>query len=366
MDQQLIMRVVVHFDWVYEATGILYKLLFDKYPHVQSLFPGDLVVQRTRLARALLFLVENITQPDVFAPVLRELGEEHRKLGIRPVHFEGFGDSLIQAMSICAADRWSEEIEDAWRRVYWRGAVHIIEGIESTTGELPFWNATVVGHELRSADTAALLIRPDHPYPFLAGQHATIESPRLPHAWRRYSMASPPRQDGLLEFRVRAVGRQGVSAALVHSTAVGDELRLGPARGELVLAEGSTRDVLLIAGGTGLAAARALFAVLARRAGDQRRVRLLVGVGGDEAARDLADLEAIRRGGAQPQRLSITPVGGVGESDAWFVREAAARDGRGWVDREVYVSGSARMTHETLRILQELGVPVEQVHRDRY
>ena len=69
--------------------------------------------------------------------------------------------------------------------------------------------------------------------------------------WRYLSPANAPRTDNTIEFHVRAVDGGWVSPALVHATAKGDVLRLGPAVGNgLTLDESSDGDLLLLAGGT--------------------------------------------------------------------------------------------------------------------
>ena len=71
-------------------------------------------------------------------------------------------------------------------------------------------------------------------------------------------MACAPRQDNVLEFHVRLTGMGGVSEALVERTVVGDTLRLGPPDGSMALEAEMSSDLLLVAGGTGLAPLQAL------------------------------------------------------------------------------------------------------------
>src|SRR5689334_8105143 len=95
----------------------------------------------------------------------------------------------------------------------------------------PWWYAEVVAHDLRTPDVAVLTLRPDQPYPFLAGQYTSVETPWWPRIWRHYSFASTPRSDGLLTIHVKAVPGGWVSNALVHRARPGDVIRLGPATG---------------------------------------------------------------------------------------------------------------------------------------
>ena len=94
--------------------------------------------------------------------------------------------------------------------------------------------------------------------PFRAGQHVTIESPYVPWRSAAYSMANAPRPDRVLEFHVCATRPDGVSGALVERLKPGDTLRLGAPRGLLTLDPYSRRDLVFVAVGPGVAAAKAL------------------------------------------------------------------------------------------------------------
>jgi ferredoxin-NADP reductase len=109
-----------------------------------------------------------------------------------------------------------------------------------------------------------LLVRPDRPYDYEPGQYASIETPYRPRSWRTYSMATAPSPDGLLEFHVRSISSGWVSGPLVWRAQVGDYLRLGAPMGDMRIDQQSGRDVLCIAGGTGLAPVKAMIDGMAR------------------------------------------------------------------------------------------------------
>jgi NAD(P)H-flavin reductase len=66
-------------------------------------------------------------------------------------------------------------------------------------------------------------------------------------------MANAPRPDGLLEFHIRLVDGGAVSMALTSEQIEGIQLRLGPPVGALTLNGTCGRDLLFVAGSTGLA-----------------------------------------------------------------------------------------------------------------
>jgi NAD(P)H-flavin reductase len=117
-------------------------------------------------------------------------------------------------------------------------------------GDAPRW--------CRTSELALITVRPDQPYPFRAGQYLSLESPHWPRLWRTYSLANAPRPDNLLTFQIRAVPDGWVSNALVRQTVPRDVLRLGPPLGSMRVERGDGRDLVLVAGGTGLAPLQAI------------------------------------------------------------------------------------------------------------
>ncbi|MDI5938720.1 FAD-binding oxidoreductase, partial [Micromonospora sp. DH15] len=134
--------------------------------------------------------------------------------------------------------------------------------------------ARVIDHDRPCPGIAVLTLRPWARLPHRPGQAVPVQTPRHPGRWRWYSPANAPRPDGTVELHVRAVAAGAVSGGLVHDVRPGELLHLGPPRDTgLCLRDG---DLLLVAGGTGLAPLRALVEQVAA-APDGRRVTLVVG-----------------------------------------------------------------------------------------
>jgi len=347
-----------------------YERLFSGRPFLRKLFPMDedaMAAQHDKLLKALLALVDQYARPDQLAPLLRQLGRDHRKFGVRPVHYHAVGEALVAALRDIAGAAWKVEYEQAWTRAYTLAADIMVTAARAAESDPPFWYATVVGHELRRPDIAVLRVRPTQPYSYLPGQFTTVESPHLPRLWRPYSMATAPRLDYQLELHVRAVTDGVVSSALVDKTAVGDTLRLGPPVGTSVLDPDSRRPLLLLAGGTGLAPLKALIDELVQRADrpHHRRVWLFVGARRQSELYDLADLSRLD---AWYPWLSVVPV--VSDEPEFpgergTVPDLIGRYGYGsWHDHDVYVAGPAGMIRTSLERLATLGVPTGNVHWD--
>ncbi|SEF61708.1 NAD(P)H-flavin reductase [Thermomonospora echinospora] len=339
--------------------------LFAEHPGLRALFPPAMDAQREQLLRALTRIVWSLDAPDSLTEYLGALGRDHRKLGFRPEHYAAAGTALIATLRRFAGDGWSPRVEAAWTGAFSAAAATMVDAAEAAAAHAPpWWVGEVVGHERRVHDVAVLTVRPDQPLEFAAGQYVTVQTARWPRVWRRYSVANAPRPDGTLCLHVRAVPAGWVSGALVRHTKVGDTLMLGPALGAMTLDPDSGSDLLLVAGGTGLAPLKALLEQ-ATTAAPGRRVHL---VWGARTARDLYDLDELRSLEAARAGLRVTPV--VAEDPGFdgmrgTVPEALERiDDPPGPDTDVYVCGPTAMVARTVRVLRDLGVPSERVRHD--
>ena len=282
-----------------------YAGLFAEAPAIRGLFPAALDVQRERFFRALRGVARGLADPDVLLPTLEQLGRDHRRFGVRPEHYDVFGRALIAALRYHARDVWVPELEDAWTKAYALVADAMQAGAREAAGREPaWWKGEIVAHDRRADDIAVLVVRPDRPYDYEPGQFASIETPYRPRSWRTYSMATAPSADGLLEFHVRTVGAGWVSGPLVWRAQVGDVLRIGAPAGEMRIDHQSRRDILCVAGGTGLAPIKAMVDGMAQW-NTARRVTLLFGV---RRSSDLYDLDALRQLEGVNSWLTVVPV----------------------------------------------------------
>ncbi|HWF81616.1 MAG TPA: FAD-binding oxidoreductase [Streptosporangiaceae bacterium] len=171
--------------------------------------------------------------------------------------------------------------------------VMITAAEEASAREPAYWTAEVVAHEKRADRIAVLTVEPDQPLPYQAGQYVTVQTERWSRVWRPYSIACRPRDDGLLMFHVKAIPGGWVSSALVDHTRVGDRITLDPAIGRMSLTLAARRDLICVAGGTGLAPLKAIVEQVAfAEAGQRSRRHILLFWGARSEAEfyDLKDL----------------------------------------------------------------------------
>ncbi|MFY9886976.1 MAG: globin domain-containing protein, partial [Streptosporangiaceae bacterium] len=348
-----------------EGVAYFYAWLFLRRPDLRELFPPAMDEQRDRLFRALGRIVESLSTPDEMASYLSQLGRDHRKYGVDPEMYDAVGEALIATLRAFAQSAFTAEAEEAWTQTFAAAAALMIRASEEDAALAPpFWTAEVVSVENRRHDIAVLTLAPDRVLPYEAGQHLTLQTDRWPRVWRPYSIACRPRDDGLISLHVKAVPGGWVSNALVHHTEPGDELTLGPALGTMTLQHAADRDLLCVAGGTGLAPVKAIIEqVIRESASRQRTIYLFYGA---RKRDDLYDMKELWRLTDAYHGLQLTPVtsddpafngmqGNVGRVAARYMPHR---------DCEAYVAGPPDMVRETIRVLARAGTPRERIHYD--
>ena len=143
---------------------------------------------------------------------------------------------------------------------------------------------------------------------------------------------------------------------------VGDTVWIARPEGEMGLPEPG-RDLLMIAGDTGVVPLKALLTQLAAT-GDPRSAVLFWGV---RNLYELYDIDSITEIARACRRATVVPVISEGEAGpyaAGLVTDAVAAYGE-WSGHEVYLAGPPLMLLATSAALQDLGVALEHIHHDR-
>ena len=341
-----------------EAPLYFYSHLFLSHPEVRQMFPVSMAHQRDRLFSALGEVVARVDDLDALVPILQQLGRDHRKFGTLAAHYPAVGASLLATLEHFD-DHWTPELAKDWTEAYTLVADVMVVAAGEAAGQPAWWDADVVAHERRTLDVAVLQVRPQARYDYRAGQSVSLESDLRPRLWRYFSPANAPRPDGLMELHVKARDGGPVSSALVRRVGVGDVLRLGPPLGHLALGPESDRDLLLVAGGIGLAPLKALVDEVARQ-GPARRVDLFAGFRTEDHIYDRADL---RRLAEENPWLTVTYAVSddkMSSLEQGAVGEVAVRHGP-WLSREVYVAGPTPMVEDTVERLLRHGVPRQRI-----
>jgi NAD(P)H-flavin reductase/hemoglobin-like flavoprotein len=353
-DARLIKGSFVHVAANAEAAmEHFYSRLFVRYPEIRSMFPHAMREHMERVFASLTRIVWSIDSPDSLASYLGEMGRGHRKFGVKDRHYESFLAVLLETVRHFNGHYWTDETQAAWDAAFGHVSSTMRAAADQDAAhQPPWWLGEVVQHDQRSQDLAILTIRPDQPLRYTPGQYVAVQVPRWPRVWRNFSIANAPRENGLIDLHVRAVPGGLVSGSLVHNTGLGDTVLLGQACGEMTASADPGRDLLCVAGGTGLAPLKAIIeaVIAAGRPGKRRKITLFFGARTEEGLYDLADLRVLEW--IYPALTVIPVVSDQPEYDGikGMLPEIAARHAS-LDDAEVLISGPDRMVARTVALL---------------
>ncbi|MBO0812088.1 MAG: oxidoreductase [Microlunatus sp.] len=346
-----------------------YSHLFVSHPEVRSMFPVSMATQRDRLVGALGRVVSSVDRVDEVVGYIQQLGRDHRKFAVVTEHYSAVGASLLATLKHFLGERWTAELAADWAQAYQLIATTMVQAAEQSAEDTPdWWTAEVLSVERRSLDIAILTVAPEPRLPYRPGQSVTIEVPQRPRSWRFLSPANAPRPDGSIEFHVQLVDGGQVSTSIVRSLKPGEKVKLGaPVGDRLVRPADPTSELLMVAGGTGLAPLRAVLEEieLDHRAGKPvANVEFYHGARVPWSLYDQQRLEAFGR----YEWFSYTPV--ISDDDSYpgqrgLVGAVAARQAK--LDgRVAMVCGSPRMVKHTVAELTAAGMPPDRIRHETF
>ncbi len=348
-----------------------YSHLFTASPEMRAMFPMDMSQVREHVFTALARLIWTIDAPEDSAAYLAQLGRDHRKYGVKEKHYLSFFTTLMDTVAWFSGPDWTPETAQSWRKaVRYAARMMRMAADDDARNHPPWWVGEITAHEQRGESVAVLTIAPDRPLPYWPGQYLRVQVTRWPRVWRCYSVAGAPRGDNALTLHVRAIPGGMVSTALVRHVVPGDTVLLGPAAGTMTVPD-NDRDLLCVAGGTGLAPVKAIIEDAARRRRD-RKVTLFAGA---RTQRDLYDLPGLARLQADCPALEIVAViadpapltqpAGDCPRLSWYrgLLPDVVRACGLFENSEAFISGPPAMVAQTAALLAA-HVPAAQIHHD--
>ncbi|WP_428424977.1 FAD-binding oxidoreductase [Methylibium sp.] len=211
--------------------------------------------------------------------------------------------------------------------------------------------------------------RTDGPADFLPGQYALLQLPGVDSV-RAYSMSNLPNLSGCWQFIVRRVPGGEGTAVLFDSLKIGHSIEIDAPYGLAHYREQSSRDIICVAGGSGLAPMLSV----ARAASARTDGRLWFYFGGRTpqdmcAEACLASIPGFRSRIRHVDAVSRPPVGASGWPGAvGFIHEVVDhQQGPELSAFEIYMAGPPPMLRAMLETaVLKHRVPVEQIHYDRF
>ena len=346
-----------------------YSHLFVSHPEVRSMFPLTMSNQRDKFVGALGRIVSHVDQLESEATFLQHLGRDHRKYAVVTEHYNAVGASLFATLKHFLGPEWDENLAADWAEAYQVIARVMVEAADTSSESSPdWWDAEVVSVERRMMDLTLLRIQPTRELAYVPGQSLSMEIPQRPRMWRYFSPANAPRKDGSIDLHVQQIDGGQVSAPLVRSLKVGESVKLGaPVGDRLTRKDNDPTDLLMVAGGTGLAPLRAVLEQIDRewqRFGAAPRVHLLHGV---RLPWHLYDRPLLRELAKDRPWFDYTEV--VSDDPSYpgtrgKVGSIAARQHLN--GRTAMVCGGPQMVAHTLEQLTSAGLPTESSKNEHF
>jgi toluene monooxygenase electron transfer component len=211
------------------------------------------------------------------------------------------------------------------------------------------------------------------PAPFRPGQYALLAIPEVVGN-RAYSMSNVTDTGEEWHFQIKRVPSGVATGRLFQAVQVGDSIDVDGPYGMAYLREEAPRDILCLAGGSGLSPMISI--TRAAAASPQLQDRQIHFIYGGRGARDICGEPMLQCLPGYGERIHYHPAVSAPESDTesppWsghvgFVPDVA-KDmfGERLRDFEIYFAGPPAMAEAVMRMIVEMKVPPAQVHYDQF
>lgn len=257
-----------------EITKRFYQMMLEAHPELKNVFNesnqrnGE---QPKALANTVYAAAVHIDNLEAILPAVKQIGEKHRSLNIKPDQYQIVGKYLLLAMKDVLGDAATDEIIEAWEKAY--GVIadvfisvedEMYEQVkQSPGGWVDYRDFKVVKKEKESDVITSFYLQPTDGGEFPAhkpGQYITVKADIPGEAYshqRQYSISCAPGED---YYRISVKREDGegnqpegkVSTYLHEQVNEGDTLAISAPAGDFVLDLEDTRPLVLISGGVGL------------------------------------------------------------------------------------------------------------------
>lgn len=256
-----------------KITTRFYQLMFGAHPELLNIFNHANQKQgrqQRALANAVYAAAMYIDNLEAILPVVNQIAQKHRSLGIKPEHYPIVGKYLLLAIKDVLGDAATDEIIDAWTEAYGVIADAFI-GIEAqmykeAANQIGGWEGFrhfIVDRKVEESEviTSFYLKPKDHKAiaDFLPGQYISIKleipGEEFTHI-RQYSLSDAPGRNYYRISVKREISVENpdgkVSNFLHDHVNEGDELKISAPAGDFFLDLQKKTTIVLLSGGVGL------------------------------------------------------------------------------------------------------------------
>lgn len=230
-------------------------------------------------------------------------------------------------------------------------------------------SAVLIGHRDITHDMREFRFRLDVPQPFLPGQYVLLSLPGS-GIQRAYSLSNAD-TDAEWHLCVRRVVGGEMTAALFDRMQIGQQVAFDGPYGRAFLREDVPRDVLCIAGGSGLAPMLSIARAFSRRRlMKPYKLRFFYGARTPADVCGRSDLELLPEFGSRIHYDAV--VSDESNSDGWTGSVGMVADlvsltlGETLKNHEIYFAGPPAMADSVTKMALGRGVSMSQMHYDRF
>ena len=254
-------------------TTRFYQLMFGNHPELLNIFNHANQKQgrqQKALAGTVYAAAMYIDNLEAILPVVKQIAQKHRSLGILPEHYPIVGKHLLLAIKDVLGDAATDEIINAWAEAYNVIADAFIsieaELYDETENQHGGWNGFrkfIVDRKVVESEViTSFYLKPEDNKgiaDFIPGQYISIKLEIAGETFthiRQYSLSDTPSKDYYRISVKREAGTENpdgmVSNYLHDGMSEGDILKVSAPAGDFVLDTDKKTPVVLLSGGVGL------------------------------------------------------------------------------------------------------------------
>jgi nitric oxide dioxygenase len=368
-------------------TTRFYQLMFGNHPELLNIFNHANQKQgrqQKALAGTVYAAAMYIDNLEAILPVVKQIAEKHRSLGILPEHYPIVGKHLLMAIKDVLGDAATDEIIDAWAQAYNVIADAFIsieaELYDETENQQGGWsgfrNFIVDRKVVESEVITSFYLTPEDNKAiayFTPGQYISIKleiaGEKFTHI-RQYSLSDAPGKD---YYRISVKRESGtdnpdgmVSNYLHSEVKQGDILKVSAPAGDFVLNTDKNTPVVLLSGGVGLTPMMSMLKTIAQV----------------QPERKVTFIHAAANGNVHALRDEVEEISSLDNVSSFFFYDSPTEEDRknnrfdveGYVtrdwlkekidtkDADFYFCGPVPFMKAINRSLKEIGVNQESIH----
>lgn len=358
-----------------EITTVFYKNMFAAHPELLNIFNHANQAkgrQQTALANTVYAAAVHIDNLAAIIPAVKQIGQKHVSLGIKPEHYPIVGEHLLGAIKEVLGDAATDDIINAWAEAY--GVIadafigieeEMYVAAESKEGGWRFFKEFTVVNKVKESDNiTSFYFKPvdGNVLPvYESGQFITIRVsiPGEKYLLNRQYTLSKAADTETFRISVKKEDENNpegkVSVHLHNNVNVGDVVELSAPAGEFVLDTEKTTPVTLLSGGVGITPMMSMFETMAKNQ-PNRPVSFIYSSRNESLHPFDHDIRSLMESMDDAKYITLYSDNGEGFITKDVLQEHARQSG------DVYVCGPVGFMEAMINHLLKLGFANEQIH----